>query len=234
MIDRSANSAAAGHLTSSGTSAVLTTPPGSVARSGPSAARKFINFTAFQGAWFACVLGAARGWWWAAPVAALAALAVHAALSPSRRAELGMLFRVVLLGLAIDVGLVLAGVVEMRHGSFGMMTTAAWFASLWACFATTLNSSMAWLTNLRRRRILVAALFGALGGPAAYMAGERLGAVTLPHASWSLAVLSAEWALLTPLVVLIAARCSPRYGRRSGSLPVTPEPVSARATEARG
>jgi hypothetical protein len=46
---------------------------------------------------------------------------------------------------------------------------------MWIAFATTLNVSMRWL----RGRPELALLFGAVGGPLAFYAGERLGAVTV-------------------------------------------------------
>lgn len=175
------------------------------AHAAPSLPARCINFAVFQAAWFASVLGAARGWVWAAPAGALVALAVHLMLTHSRRKELMVLLSVASLGIAADALLVLTGVVAMRHESFNMAATILWFASLWISFATTLNSSMSWLTRLRHQRILVACLFGAIGGPMAYLAGQRLGAISLSRDS-SLLVLAVEWAGLTPLAVAIAAR----------------------------
>lgn len=177
-----------------------------VADGQPSVLLKVVNFAAFQGAWFACVLGAARGWWWAAPAAALVALALHLGLSQSRRAEMGMVVLVALLGLAVDTVLVMSGVVRLRHESFALSTTIVWFASLWVCFATTLNSSLSWLTRLRRWRTSAAALFGGVGGPLAYLAGQRLGAIVLTRGGLSIVILAVEWAIVTPLAVLLARR----------------------------
>lgn len=176
-------------------------------RVGPSLAVRCVNFAVFQAAWFACVLGAARGWLWAAPAAAFVAMAVHLTITSSRRTELLILLGVASMGIAADIALVMTGVVSMRHEAFGMAATLVWFASLWIAFATTLNSSMSWLTRFRYRKILIATLFGAIGGPLAYLAGQRLGAVALPRDS-SLAVLALEWAILMPLAVTIAARFS--------------------------
>lgn len=189
---------------------------GSHVLSGPSLAVRCINFGVFQAAWFACVLGAARGWLWAAPAAALVAVAVHLTISSSRRAELLVLLGVASIGVATDMTLVATGVVGMRREAFGMATTSVWFASLWIVFATTLNSSMRWLTHLRHQRVLVAMLFGAIGGPMAYLAGQRLGAVALPLES-SLVVLAFEWSILTPLAVAIAARSSAERSASDGA-----------------
>lgn len=199
-------------------------------RAGLGLAARCINFAVFQAAWFACVLGAARGWLWAAPAAALVAVAVHLTITSSRRAELLVLLGVSSMGIAADMALVATGVVGMRHEAFGMATTAVWFGSLWIVFATTLNSSMSWLTRLRHRRVLVAILFGAVGAPLAYLAGQRLGAVALPLES-SLVVLALEWAILTPVVVAIAARFSVDRSAPDGAIASTG--VNGRVLEVR-
>jgi hypothetical protein len=69
-------------------------------------------------------------------------------------------------------------------------------------FATTLRSSLAWL----RTQLAVAGVIGALGGPAAYAAGVRLGALEIA-ASWtSYAAIGVAWALALPLLVFFAHR----------------------------
>ena len=73
---------------------------------------------------------------------------------------------------------------------------------MWALFATTLNLALRWLKG----RPLLASVFGALGGPLAYYAGERLGAVEMPHQASALLALAAGWAVLMPLLTVIARR----------------------------
>ena len=70
---------------------------------------------------------------------------------------------------------------------------------LWMFFAMTLNHSLAWL----RKKIYISILFGALGGPLAYIAGEKLGAITLLSTS-SIIILSIGWAFITPILLIIA------------------------------
>ena len=43
-------------------------------------------------------------------------------------------------------------------------------------------------------------VIGLIGGPLAYIAGTKLGAVTLPRGNLSLLILAIEWAILTPLL----------------------------------
>ena len=76
--------------------------------------------------------------------------------------------------------------------------------ALWLNFAATLNVSMAWL----RGRYLLAALFGALGGPLAYYSGAKLGATTGLPTPCGMLVLAVAWGGMTPLLVRIAGICS--------------------------
>jgi non-ribosomal peptide synthetase component F len=81
--------------------------------------------------------------------------------------------------------------------------------ALWAMFATTLNVS---LRALRARPWLAAAL-GAAGGPLAYYAGARLGALQLADFHAGLAAIAVGWAWLTPLL-LASARRNDGFARR--------------------
>ena len=70
---------------------------------------------------------------------------------------------------------------------------------LWMIFAMTLNHSLAWLSQ----KIYISIFFGAIGGPLAYVAGEKLGAITLLSNN-SIITLSIGWALITPILIIIA------------------------------
>ncbi len=157
-------------------------------------ALKLLNFILFQAAWLGAVMGAARGWWWAAPAAGSLAVLFHVILTRPGRRELALMLGVTLLGTCVDAGTTGAGVVSMASERFSAGATIVWFASLWALFSTTLNVSLAWMQG----RTVIAAFFGILGGPLAYLAGERLGAVTFSSRSTAMLVFAVEWGLLTP------------------------------------
>jgi len=70
---------------------------------------------------------------------------------------------------------------------------------LWMIFAMTLNHSLAWLSQ----KYYLSILFGAIGGPLAYIAGEKLGAITLLSSN-SIIMLCVGWALITPVLLIIA------------------------------
>lgn len=94
------------------------------------------------------------------------------------------------------------------HFSGGVVHPAlppVWLPLMWAQFATTLHYSLGWLRASRLR----AALFGALGGPLAFFAGHRLGAVQFAQPLWlTLLTLSVLWGIAVPLIA--------RWARRQG------------------
>jgi hypothetical protein len=62
-------------------------------------------------------------------------------------------------------------------------------------------------------RPLRAALFGAAGGPLAFLAGERLGAVTLlPPLAYGLLRLSISWAVALVIFSAVVRRGAPERG----------------------
>jgi hypothetical protein len=167
--------------------------------------KTLVNFAGFQLGWFACVLAAAAGQAWLGVVAVAAIVALH--LAWTRRPRAAPEAR--LLGLAA-AGCLLEGAnvalgVYVPAGGLGVASPLfyAWMAAFWINFAATLNVSMAWL----RGRPALAAGFGAVGGPAAFFAAEKLGALTLsPDALFALGALGLEWAIATPLLLAVAAR----------------------------
>ncbi len=72
---------------------------------------------------------------------------------------------------------------------------------MWLLFATTLNVGMRWL----QKNLVVASIFGAIGGPLSFLAGQKAGAVAFPDATVSLAVIGLGWAVFLPLLVRYAS-----------------------------
>jgi hypothetical protein len=161
-----------------------------------------INVVLYQLGWFACVLGAAHGLPWIGPLAAAAIIAWHLARAARARPELALVACAVLLGALFDTLLVQSGWVHFSAGALIAGTAPCWMMALWAIFATTLNVS---LRSLRAHPVL-ALILGALGGPLAYFAGARLGAITLVAAGPALSVIALGWAVLTPVLLLAARR----------------------------
>jgi hypothetical protein len=166
----------------------------------------FANFLIFQAGWFATVLGAANGAPWLGPIAVLVAVVLHLRAARDVGSELRLLGSAVALGLVADSLLLATGWIAYPNGSWVPGLAPYWIVTLWALFATTLNVSMRWMAG----RYLLAALFGAIGGPLSYLAGARLGAMTFVDTGSAVTALAIGWGLAMPLLMWLAARFKQR------------------------
>ena len=165
-----------------------------------------VGFVAFQVCWFACVGGAARGLPWLGPLAVAAYVSVYLRTIPSgaaRTRQAWLLGAAGAVGYAADSVLVLSGVLTFPpHAVLGGPSTA-WMVALWVLQAAILGGVMSWM----RGRFILAAVAGAVGGPLAYLAGERMGAAVLgPTTPVALAAVGGEWALAMPLLLWLETR----------------------------
>ena len=159
-----------------------------------------LNIIGFQVGWFACVLGAAYGHPLLGPLAALLIIGLHLKFQPDRQAESMLMLCVALIGSAYDQCLMWLGLVSYNHSFWSPDWLPIWMITLWLLFATTLNGSLKWLQG----RYVLASLFGFIGGPLAYWAGAKLGAINWLQYELSLA-LAFGWAILMPVAVRLAA-----------------------------
>ncbi len=171
------------------------------------------NFVQFQLGWFALVLSVAAQ----APVYGYATMAVllviHIKLA-ARPGELLLLVAAGALGWLWETLVLATG--WLAYPGAGDFPAPPWMALLWINFATTLNHSLGWLQG----KWWLAAVLGAVGGPLAFMAGGALGAVIFNNTLPVLTLLAAGWLVLTPLVVLAAARITAaRNGSAAGVSP---------------
>jgi len=164
--------------------------------------RKLLNFGAFQLAWFACVFAAAQGRALVATLAVAVAVGVHLWIAPRRGPEAMLILVVTSIGLFWDSLVVSLGLASYASGNFADGVAPVWIIAMWALFATSLNLSMGWLKG----RPWLAVLFGAVGGPLAYWAGERLGGVQMPDPVLALGAQAIGWAAILPLLTLLATR----------------------------
>lgn len=168
--------------------------------------RSVLNAVLFQAVWFAAVLGAARGMPWLGPLVLLPVLSIHLLLCTDRRGETKLLLFAGIAGFLFDTLLTLFGIFIPRPWLLSAPFSPPWMIGLWLNFAATLNYSLGWL----RGRLLLAAVFGAVGGPLAYYGGAQLGATLTLPTPISLGVLAIGWGLMTPLLVWLAGSASPR------------------------
>lgn len=175
---------------------------------------RLINAALYQAGWFACVLGAAGGHGAAGAAVAAGLVGVHLVLSRDRRRDIAVMAAALGLGIATEAGQIASG----TYASLGVTPPTglppAWLLLLWVQFGTTFRYGLHPITTRTWR----AMLFGAVGGPMAFLAGEALGAVVLRRPlAGSLARLAAGWALAMTLVALArrgeALMAAPRYRR---------------------
>jgi apolipoprotein D and lipocalin family protein len=173
------------------------------------------NIVAYQVAWFACVLSVARGAPWIGAATALTVVVAHVALVDKRTAELKLIGAAVVVGLLADTALLHSDALRFVSGTWPEGFAPYWMLSLWAAFATTLNHSLRWIV----RRPLVATLLGTIGGPLAYLAGAKLGALHLSALQTALPLIGVVWGIAMVALSFIAMRLQP-----------TPLPKSLTAT----
>lgn len=152
------------------------------------------NMLVFQAAWFACILGAANGYWWVGPVAVLPVIGLFVAMM-NHGHDRG---RIVLFLVGFGC---LGAVIEWTMTQFEVYTFAvqstglgvAWMAALWIAFATTFPLSLRWVVS----RPSMAALCGFVFGPLSFLAGEKLGAISIlePRVG-AFAVLGLTWSVV--------------------------------------
>lgn len=162
--------------------------------------RLVLAFAAFQAGWFAAVLGASNGAPWLGPCVVSALAVAFVAKRPDRVWAMAYLAVCGVLGFALDSALTVAGMLEFPlDGHSGV--SPLWMTALWLNFAMFVPVGLRWLYG----KPALAAVFGAAGGPAAYWAGQRLGALewSTPQAVGAVA---AEWAAATPAIFWLASR----------------------------
>ena len=161
------------------------------------------NFILFQAGWFACVLGGASAeYMWAGTVVAAVIVAVHLARATNLRSEALLVLLTAAVGTAWDSGLMMAGLYTFHNGAVVSGLIPVWMIAMWLLFATTLNVSMTWMKG----RYLLAAIFGAIGGPVAYYAGHRLGAVDFNNTSMTMIAVAVGWSIIMPTLMLLTTR----------------------------
>ena len=169
---------------------------------GPSRRRQLATLAVFESAWFACILGAAHGvpLWGSAAVAA--AIAWHVAISARPATELALAAALGVLGLLAESLMVALGHVAYPSGQPVPWLAPYWMVALWGEFAIALNVTLRWL----RRRLWLAALLGAVGGPLSFMGGVRLGGARFLDEPAALVAIACLWAVAMPLAMALARR----------------------------
>lgn len=149
----------------------------------------WVNAILFQIGWFVCVFERST----VALVTAALILLTHLAINRQQRWEWFAIPLLASVGLIQDFILAQMNVLQFSTGQLPPL----WLVGVWLMFVTTLNHSLKWL----QQRWLLAAVLGAICGPLSYLAGERLGAVTLNQEL--IPVMAATWAVSLPLLLAL-------------------------------
>ncbi len=158
------------------------------------------NFILFQVGWFACVISSANNTPVIGSILALGIIGMHILRAIKPVKELSLIGIAMFIGLIWDSILVQQGWLNYTSGTFIEGAAPYWIVIMWGLFATTLNISLHWLKD----RIFLAIIFGAIAGPLAYYAGQRLGAVHFISHFNALTALSIGWAVFTPVLIFFS------------------------------
>jgi hypothetical protein len=160
------------------------------------------NFILFQVGWFSCVWSAAADRPWVGVLVIGGIVVIHLLRAPMPKKEFQLILLALGIGLMFDSFLVVQGWVKYSSGTIVAHLAPSWIVALWGLFATMLNVSLRWM----RGRWMTAACLGAIGGPAAYYGGLRLGALQFGNMQAGLTALAIGWAVLTPLLLVLSER----------------------------
>lgn len=149
----------------------------------------WLNAVLFQIGWFTCVLERS----WLAVGVTVGILCVHVLYVRAPRREWLAVGLIAGAGITQDIVLIQLGVLRFDTHPWPPL----WMLCMWLLFATTLNHSLRWLAE----RGWLASLLGAVAGPLSYLAGERLGAVSVNHDR--LPILALAWAITLPLYYVL-------------------------------
>lgn len=161
-----------------------------------------VNTIFFYAGWLICVESAARGNGVVGPLFILACIIIHFIKVPNRKHELKLIALMALLGTIIDSIYASIGMIHYNAGYEGLPWLAPfWITAIWALYASTLNHSLTWL----RHNWWIAAIFGAVGGPASYAASIELGAASYGFdKAIVLAILTIVWTFAFPLSFVVS------------------------------
>lgn len=170
------------------------------------------NLIGYQIVWFSAVIGAGRGLWWPGATAAAIFILLHLALArqsrSDRAADIKLLATAVLIGTVLDGSIAMSGLARYAANATTLPSGGAplWILSMWASFALTLRHSMTFLLG----RPALALVFGAVGGPLAYLGAARgWHVIAFSEPRWmGLLALSTGWGIAIPLLTMLARRWS--------------------------
>ena len=127
----------------------------------------------------------------------------YVVLSSERNVEVGFVLFATVVGAAVEISQSAAGTYCFTSGTVNGVWPPPWLLAMWAQCATTLRFSL--------RRVIAqplrAALFGSAGGPVAFIAAQRRGAVTLrPPLALGVLRVSITWGIALVVFLVVVRR----------------------------
>lgn len=168
---------------------------------------KLVNFAAFQAAWLITVTYATTGTNWPGIIACGFTIILHLFISASHQRltdESKLVTSALIVGLLWETTLFRIGLTHFPKHADDALIPPFWFILLWPLFATCLNVTLRYFHN----RYVLSALFGAIGGPFSFYAGEKIGAISFSEPLFAYGILCLGWACLFPFMVMLAEICS--------------------------
>lgn len=166
------------------------------------------NLLGYQAVWFCAVIAAANGLLWPGLVSMVLFALWQIYLSRQPGVELRLMAVALGCGLLLDGSLAMSGLAHYVLPAIALPPGGApvWILVLWLSFALTLTQSLRYL----QKYLWLAALFGAIGGPLAFLGAARVWAVVqFAQPQWhALLVLASGWGLAMPLLAGLARHWS--------------------------
>ncbi|MGF6416937.1 hypothetical protein ABH900_000398 [Stenotrophomonas sp. AN71] len=155
------------------------------------------NLLGNQLVWLCAVAGAGRGWQWPALLAATLYIGSQLLTSPHTRLDLRLMMLALACAWLVDATAAASGTVRYAAAPFGW-APPPWILALWAAFAMTLTTSMAFL----QRHAALPAVFGLLLAPLAYLSAARgFDAVRFAAPAWQgVLLLGVGWSIALSLL----------------------------------
>ena len=166
--------------------------------------KTIVNVLGFKLSWWACVLGAVNGLKYLGPVAMLIFLILHLYLNSTNRSELKLIIIFAFVGTIIDTLMAYSNLIGyVGLYSEDIIIAPLWITAMWCGFSALVNHSLAWLKD----KWSLAFLFGAIGGPLAYIGGEKLGAIYFNGGFFEILVmLGVVWGVSIPFIYWVNDR----------------------------
>jgi hypothetical protein len=149
-----------------------------------------INYFGFSIVWICCASTPSLEMPLLAPITTLIFLFFHFSIIAYKRyQELQLIIFAIFLGIIVDSGLAIFNIVQY-NGAINQNLAPIWILCLWAGFASQVNYAMRYL----RGKYLLIAFYGLLA-PLAYIAGEKINAVSIGTENINYAIIAITWSI---------------------------------------